>query len=250
MSITTEQQVVWPDPPIPSEYTKEWENFFKTEHAQLTPDIRKGVTLNHCLYDTGLFPLQYKRELRGMMEESRKIQPKTIMEIGCDKCASLYHFCLIPSVVRVIGCEIRGTPFSSTFEKNFPDINFCWAEASRSALTLTRVTDFLVEHSSLIDVLFIDGDKCFYTEDFDTYRPLMNDNGIVFMHDVSEGYPQEVFDKMRERGYRTSYIRDISEYNEFSQSGKEPTTAYEHWLLYWKGTSCGVGVIYLDKDGG
>ncbi len=67
------------------------------------------------------------------------------------------------------------------------------------------------------------------------------------MHDVSEGYPAEVFDKMRNRGYRTEYIRDSTDYHVLKSRNLPPSTPYEHWLEYWKGTSCGVGVIYLDE---
>lgn len=245
MNQTNSVVEAWPDPPIPSGYVKQWEEFFRKKH-------HTDTEFNDTLFDMDLFPLQYRRELGRMLQVARTIQPKTVMEIGCDKCASLYHFCLIPSVERVIGCEIRGTPFSGIFEKNFPDIDFCWVKESRSTKTLLDVARFFEtthpDHCrGRIDVLFIDGDKCFYMEDFATYLPMMNEKGIVFMHDVSEGYPKEVFEVVGKRGYRTEYIRDTSEYDDFLRAGKEPQTAYEQWLSYWKGGSCGVGVIYLEK---
>lgn len=242
----------WPDDPFPKTMRRDWEDFFQKKH----PDVLKQVNLAHAhdinsvlvsdLFKTDLAPLQYKHELAHMLMRAASISPKTIMEIGCDRCSGFYHWCLLPTVQKIIGCEIRGTPFSDLFEKNFPDIDFCWVEDSRSADTLIKIETFLGNQD--IDVLFIDGDKCFYTEDFETYLPVMSPNGIVFMHDVTEGYPREVFEKMVAKGYRGAIIRDTSAYDEFSMRDGPPTNSYEHWLAYWKGTSCGVGVLYMEGE--
>jgi hypothetical protein len=233
--------VAWPDLPFPTTMRNDWEYFFQRIHPGIVRDGYKSVYPQ--FFENDLAPLQYMDELRQMVSITRAFHPKTIMEIGCDRCSGFYHWCMIPGVKKMIGSEIRGTPFSDLFERNFPDIEFCWIEDSRRQDGLDKVESFLGKDK--LDVLFIDGDKCFYREDFDTYLPVMNPHGLVLMHDVVEGYPKEVFDKLKSEGYRTALIRDTSAYNRFVTFGHPPRTSYEHWLSYWKGTSCGVGVISL-----
>lgn len=233
----------WPDLPFPPEMRSDWEAFFKYTHPNI---IRDGYSHLYREFFTGnLCPLQYRDELAEMMATARKFYPSVVMEIGCDRCSGFYHWCTLPNVNKVIGSEIRGTPFSDLFEKNFPDIDFCWVGDSRKQEELDKIEAFL--DGDRIDILFIDGDKCFYREDFETYLPVMNPNGIVFMHDVVEGYPKEAFDRLG-KTYYTRLIRNSSAYAYFHALGRPPQTAYEEWLNTWKGGSCGVGVIYLSDE--
>lgn len=232
--------VGWPDLPFPPSMRGDWEKFFKDTHPNIVRDGYKPLYPD--FFETDLAPLQYKHELAEMVSIAHKQMPLTIMEIGCDRCSGFYHWCMIPNVCKVIGSEIRGTPYSDLFEKNFPAIDFCWIGDSRKQEDLNKIEAFL--EGDTIDILFIDGDKCFYREDFDTYLPVMNPKGLVFLHDIVDGYPKEVFEELQKE-YATRTIRNASAYAHFRAEGRAPANTYEEWLNVWKGTSCGVGVVYL-----
>lgn len=212
------------------------------------------------------FPLQRQRELAAMMRVARSINPVVMMEIGADKGGGLYHWCkCLPTVKHVVACEIRGTPYADLFEQafdpdgeGFPDgIEFLWLPRD-SQLSLSLVKPWLARRYGgmndpflKIDCLFIDGDKTAFEQDFDAYLPLMNPKGIMFMHDVQDREPKTAFEKVVNRGYRHDIILDQTESWEAmarERAGVPPASAHEAWLRHWKGKSCGVGVIYLDKE--
>jgi hypothetical protein len=54
--------------------------------------------------------------------------------------------------------------------------------------------DFFVKHDIKIDVLFIDGDHSYegVKLDFNLYSKLLNDKGVIFIHDTDENYGKEL----------------------------------------------------------
>jgi hypothetical protein len=54
--------------------------------------------------------------------------------------------------------------------------------------------DFFVKHDIKIDVLFIDGDHSYegVKLDFELYSKLLNDKGVIFIHDTDESYGREL----------------------------------------------------------
>lgn len=224
------------DADFPPGMVDEWRTFLASGKAP------------HAVFDTNLcFPLQRKGELKLMLETAMSVKPVTVMEIGADKGGGLLHWCYLPTVKQVIACEIRGTPYADEFKRAFPDKRFLWIEDS----SYTKDTRYRVQSwlgLSWIDVLFIDGDKTKMVEDFDTYLPLMNPNGLVFVHDVSDREPMAAFGKLWERGHRTWIIEDRTDTREaLDRQGKgiPPANPHEAWLRHWKGESCTVGVIEL-----
>lgn len=222
--------------------------FFRDVHPKLVP----GDDIYPELFDTDLFfPLQRKTELAEMMREARKIKPRIVMEIGCDKGASIYHWvmCLQPTVNLIIGCEVKGTPYRNLFEDRFRHIDFLWRDrSSYDPATVDSVS--LSLGSEKIDILFIDGDKTTTEKDFNSYLPLMSSNGIVLIHDVCEdGGPSRSFRRIGQR-YRTKVIYDTSDYDNLEplREGENPKNSYDGWLRHWKGKGCGVGVVYLNGD--
>lgn len=215
-----------------------------------------GLDLYDDVFKTDLFyPLQRKAEMRRMIQVARqfnRIGPKVVYEIGIDKGGGLYHWCkCLPSVERVIGCEIRGIPYWEEFEKAFPHIRFTWLPgSSRSELNL----DHLRQATKLdpIDILFIDGDKGGFVEDFDACLPYLSRNAIVFMHDITDNpTPRDAFESICGRGYATEEIIDRSD-SEWAANrqrlGIVSENPYENWLRHWHGRSCGVGVVYLGTE--
>jgi len=203
------------------------------------------------LFDSQLFfPLQRRRELEAMMRRCRQVNPSTVAVIGSDKGSDLFHFvkCL-PTVRRAIACEIRGTPYAAAFQKYFPEVSFLFLPTgSRDPGALSKTRRFLAGHK--IDVLFIDGDKCTFKEDFAAYRPLMASGGLALMHDIC--CPPDTascFDAFTEaaKTHLTEKIVDMTEYDEDREAVKrgEPVrNSYGHWVRYWSNyPTCGVGVI-------
>lgn len=248
------------DAPFPDTMMPDIERFFAECHV--TQFGHRKWCHTHAIDDVfkfnGFFPLQRKRELTWMMQKvAEMLVPTrqddtakllTYMEIGADKAGGLYHWCQFPNVNRVIACEVRGTPYSREFERAFPDVDFLWLpRSSYDQQTLEMVDHYLMEQRTPIDVLFIDGDKSHFLTDFELYSPLVNNDGVIFVHDVRDPGPREAFETIKEMGYTTDVFVDESEAHEVMQrhlSGYEPRDAYEQWLLHWKGSSCGVGVIY------
>lgn len=237
------------DDPIPDWLVPSWDSFIKKESVPL------DLVFNE-LFDTDLFPLQRKRELRKMMRLIRSLPtpPSTIMEIGLDKCGTLYHWLkAFPSVERVIGVEIRGTPQAELFEKAFPRTKFLWVEASSyDPASAAAVQDFLGDHK--LDFLFIDGDKSMFDVDFWLYRPMMSPGGVIAMHDIADnGSPmQDAFLSISKLFMQRGIILDTSEMDEFKRAflngaygpgGSHRITGYIDWLRIWGYTSCGFGYM-------
>lgn len=222
----------------PQNMVAEIEHFLSTESSRANyygPSIFEGVYRSNLF-----FPLQRRLEMARMLEIAERVRPQVIMEIGCDKGGSLYHWSkLRPQLM--IACEIRGIPYQSAFAKAFPNVQFAWMErSSRPAPNLKMK----------INVLFIDGDKSAMLEDFDAYLPLMHSKGVVFLHDIQDGGPRRAFELIKGRGYRTEMIIDITESTEAlarAEAGVPPANPHEAWLRHWRGRSCGVGVVYLEK---
>lgn len=216
-----------------------------------------------------MFPLQRPAELARMIQIARTISPGTIMEIGSDKAGGLYHWCKsILGIKRVIGCEIRGTPYFQLFQEAFPAIEFFWLPMSSYETGAIHATQKFMnnigrrrtlkksekaECKGVIDILFIDGDKSHFDTDFDRYLPLMNPDGIVFMHDITDPAPGEAYEKIINRGYQHEEIIDRSDWEaaeKRERAGIPSSCEHESWMRHWKGKSCGVGVIYLSGKTG
>lgn len=243
-----------PDAPFPTEMMSDIRNFFEKVH----PTLKSGQDVyKEVLERPYFFPLQRRYELAAMMWKARSIKPTTVVEIGADKGGSLYHWCMcLPTVENVIAVEIRGTPYKDEFEKAFGvkdriypteiEKDFLWVEdSSYNKKTLDRIKEFLGE--TKIDCLFIDGDKTHFVTDFDSYRPFMARNGIIFMHDITDHDPKRAYEEIIARGgYDHQEIIDRRDTHEAIERaiGKVPSaSAHESWLRYWQGRSCGLGVL-------
>lgn len=228
------------DDPFPDGMVAEIEAFLAADTAPCGHDLYDAVFATNTM-----FPLQRKAEMRRMMSLAQQCAPRVVMEIGTDKAGGLYHWCkCLPSVERVIACEIRGVPYAEAFEAAFPDIDFLWlSQSSYEPETVEYVYRWLGNDS--IDRLFLDGDKSHFLKDFDAYLPvMMNDGGIIFLHDITDPTPGDAFQVLRERGFKTYTIIETGEWKDVERRGG-PKTAHEHWLMTWTGRSCGVGVIFV-----
>jgi predicted O-methyltransferase YrrM len=241
------------DAPFPAGMVQEIDRFMREDKSP------RGLDLYPDLFTSPLFfPLQRQAEMAAMTRLVRdhfdKHGPNTFMEIGTDKGGSLYHWCkAFPTLRQVLAFEIRGTPYSGVFQDTFKEIKFWWGCASHSIAEVAGqggVIQFLNFKPS-IDVLFIDGDKGRMEEDFDTFRPLMSEGGVVMMHDVTDDGPKQAFERVTSRGYKTHLIHDVTDYKmsaERQKSGWPALNPHDGWLRHWRGRSCGVGVIFIPES--
>lgn len=232
------------DLPFPDGMVQDIASFLAEDHKR-----EPGLDLYPEVFATNLmFPLQRQGELKRMIQLARTINPKVVMEIGTDKGGGFYHWCkCLPTVEAAIACEVRGTPFWREFNNAFTRLEFLWLDgvSSYDGDTVDRVGRWLGRQT--IDVLFIDGDKSYFDRDFDSYRPFLSKTAIVFMHDVQDQGPmRNAWIRCRWQGDWFTELLDLSDTVTAMQrekQGIEAANPHEHWLRYWKGTSCGVGVI-------
>lgn len=232
--------------PWPSGMMEEIESILSRHHEW--PD---GLDSYDAVFDSGrFFPLQRRRELEAMMRVCRSIKPRTVMIIGADKGGDVFHFvkCLT-TVQKVIACEIRGTPYAPLFSYYFPKVDFLFLPCgSNERQCLSEVEKM----SEPIDILFIDGDKSAFKQDFEAYRKFMAPGGIVLMHDIclspANGGCRVAFEQIS-RDYRTDKIIDMSEHDEDrekQQRGEPVKNSYGEWIRRWSSVqTAGCGVIYL-----
>lgn len=263
-----------------------WGEFLFAARSGDEGDLTQERTLDDLFAHPLLFPLQRRREMDRMHWIARRQDhaslasrqdgrpPETVMEIGADKGGSLWAWLTaVPGIKRMIACEVRGTPYRDHFERAFPSVRFLWLEgSSHESETARRVANWLTEISliegrkTLIDRLFIDGDKSGMALDFARYVPLCEPDGIVFFHDVNDEpwagpCPAKDFERCCRRSvpgtrgvdgvhaYRNEVILDQSESRVArlrAGEGLAPANPHEGWLRHWNGRSCGVGVIWLD----
>lgn len=182
------------DAPLPEGLTKAWEEFLASESSR-TP----GMDLYPEVFEHPLlFPLQRMGEAAAMIQIAREYSPKVVMDVGSDKGGGLYHWikCL-PSVQRVIACEVRGTPYNVALQRAFPSIDFLWLPfSSYKASTVDEVKWFLDDPPATIDVLFLDGDKARFDQDFWLYARFMTPRSVVFFHDVADPSPRQAFESV------------------------------------------------------
>lgn len=241
--------------PFPDGMLDDIDKFFALESTR-----KPGLDIYPSVFETALFfPLQRQRELEAMIQEARRVDPRVIMEIGADKGGGVYHWCKCLSPEIIIASEIRGTPYASRFETHFPRIQFYWMRGSRDREGFGDLKKWLHQRMEFIDVLFIDGDKDGFMEDFITYRPFMNPRGVVFLHDINIlGFGHttamhQAFLDLQSKGYQTREIIDVSDTHrslQLEKLGHPPANPHEGWLRHWRGKSCGVGVIYMPEHPG
>lgn len=230
------------DAPLPTSLVEDWTAVLAT-HRHTTLGKSCDKVFDHPV----LFPLQRRRELEAMLALMQSAQ--VIMEIGADKGGGVYHWLAATLARHVLAIEIRGVPYAPLFVEAFPDRQIdCAATSSYAPEGVAWTRERL--GGALIDVLFLDGDKAAYDQDFALYAPLVRPGGLVLMHDVNPTPPtpiRAVFDALGQ-AYRTEEIRDVSEGQEALDRlarGEPATTAHEQWLRYWNVTSCGVGVVHV-----
>lgn len=231
------------DAPFPEGLAEDMERVIREDREP------RGLDSYVAIFEAPLvFPLQRRRELEWMIREARIAESRVVVEIGADKGGGCYHWLKSLEPTHFCGIEIRGVPHAAALAQAFGATEQLWLGASSfSPATIGEVRRWL--DGRQIDVLFIDGDKSRFLEDFAAYLPQVRQGGLVLMHDVQDRSPGEAFQKARQhpRVSRSQAFIDTSEAREAIErehGGAPPANPHEGWLRHWRGTSCGVGALW------
>jgi len=137
-------------------------------------------------YET-LAPLQLRSELAAITEYLDGLSPETVVEIGTHHGGTLYTWGRhLDSVETLVSVDVPGGTTPPMFLREaLPETRVEFvrgnSHARETRLELERVLD-----GEAIDVLFVDGDHTLdgVRSDWETYRQLVGEDGVVLFHDI------------------------------------------------------------------
>jgi predicted O-methyltransferase YrrM len=185
-----------------------------------------------------IMPLQIQEEILSLLELLARYRPKTLMEIGTARGATLYLFSKIASPEAImITIDLPGGPFSGgypawkiplykSFAKGNQRIYLIRAD-SHEPETLEYIKKIL--NNEMLDFLFIDGDHTYkgVKKDFQMYSPLVRNGGLIAFHDIVPGPPENVWGVPK-------FWKEIKQSLINAEIVKD-----------WNQKGCGIGVLYV-----
>ena len=161
------------------------------------PDQMLAETVKYC--DGFLYPFQVPEEFVRLLEDVRKLNPQTVVEIGTHRGGTLYLWARLarPDAI-LVSIDLPGGKFGGGYSPFRAPIYRRFAQ-ERQKLHLVRANSHaestLVEAKRLlagqpIDLLFIDGDHTYegVKKDWEMYSPLVRSGGLIAFHDVAGNY--------------------------------------------------------------
>jgi len=163
------------------------------------PEEMLAETVKYC--DAFLHPFQVPEELVRLMEDVRRLNPQTVLEIGTHRGGTLYLWARLarPDAILVSidlpGGKFGGgySPFRAPIYRRFAQdhqkLHLVRANSHRES-TLEETKRLLSGRQ--IDLLFIDGDHTFegVKKDWEMYSPLVRSGGLIVFHDVAGNYEE------------------------------------------------------------
>lgn len=130
---------------------------------------------------------QIKREWIPFICFLKKIQPKTILEIGTYAGGSTYTFCRVADMVISIDCNNQLKPKRIKLIASNTHFIFI-GKASDDPKALHKVKKKLKAYNKSVDLLFIDGDHTYKgaKKDFHRFSPLVRPGGHIVLHDINK----------------------------------------------------------------
>lgn len=207
--------------------------------------------------------LQLREELRGLAEIVADNEPEVVMEIGTAQGGTLYTWSrYLDSPELYISIDIPGRSFHKNFypyrQKYFDsfDLNtetaFVW-QNSHLDETFNSVSEEIIERNMDVDFLFIDGDHSYegVKQDFEKYKELVSDNGIIALHDIvyHPDDPEVVEQRREDSDAKEQHLRwnkghqdcEVHEYWKEIRDNFETEELISHPDQSWGG----IGVVYL-----
>lgn len=129
--------------------------------------------------------LQKPQELASLATRVRALEPKVIVEIGCDAGGTLWLWRNLCPEADTIGIDLPNGMFASGHPLDAGGAEVIIGD-SHTEPTMSRLL-WQLNHKP-IDFLFIDGDHTFegVMLDFIQYGPLVRKGGLIAFHDVLE----------------------------------------------------------------
>jgi predicted O-methyltransferase YrrM len=157
-----------------------------------------------------------KSEFAELANKVARIDPKTVLEIGTARGGSLFLWTQYLSSLERI-CSIDLGSHIDNFEERtrlfdkFADIEMNFVIADSHLSNTREVTERKLDQT--VDFLFIDGDHSYegVKSDFQMYRDLVSNNGLIAFHDiVNEEWPGvgRFWREIKPRFETTEIIRD------------------------------------------
>ncbi|MEO5953768.1 MAG: class I SAM-dependent methyltransferase [Chloroflexia bacterium] len=151
-------------------------------------------------YAEGFFaPIQVEEELVRLVDDVRKVAPKTVLEIGTSMGGTLYLWSrLSANDANIISVDLPHgkfgggysplrTPLYRSFRRAAQTLHLLRADSHQPA-TFQQVKALL--NNKPVDFLFIDGDHTYegVKQDWVTYSKLVRPGGLVAFHDIALNY--------------------------------------------------------------
>jgi predicted O-methyltransferase YrrM len=161
------------------------------------PDQMLLETVKYC--DGFLHAFQVPEELVRLLEDVKKLNPQTVLEIGTHRGGTLYLWARLaqPDAI-LVSIDLPGgrfgggySPFRAPIYRRFAQerqkLHLMRADSHRAS-TLEETRRLLSGRQ--IDLLFIDGDHSYegVKKDWEMYSPLVRSGGLIVFHDVAGNY--------------------------------------------------------------
>jgi predicted O-methyltransferase YrrM len=152
------------------------------------------------LYRGGfLQPIQIEEELAHLLEDVRKLNPSTVLEIGTSMGGTLYLWTrLAKHDATIVSLDLPGGKFGGgysflripvyrRFARPGQRLHLIRANSHQDATLMQVKSRFGLRQ---VDLLFIDGDHTYegVKRDWEMYSPLVRQGGLVVFHDVAGNY--------------------------------------------------------------
>ena len=161
------------------------------------PEEMLAETVKYC--DGFLYAFQVPEELVRLLEDVKRLNPQTVLEIGTHRGGTLYLWARLarPDAI-LVSIDLPGGKFGGGYSPFRTPIYRRFAQAhqklhlmranSHAESTLEETKRLLSGHP--IDLLFIDGDHTYegVKKDWEMYSQLVRSGGLVVFHDVAGNY--------------------------------------------------------------
>lgn len=185
-------------------------------------------------------PWQIRSEILSLLDLLALNPPRVLLEIGTAQGGSLFLFTRVAAPeALIVSVDLPGgrfgggyaayrEPLYRSFAREKQRVHVLRAD-SHSDSTLEEVRRLL--GGRRIDFLMIDGDHSYdgVKQDFDTYRPLVADDGVIAFHDIVPPNPHG-------QG-------DPGEVPRFWQELRDANPGIAEFVADWDWGSCGIGVV-------
>ena len=162
----------------------------RKKREQLVTEFRQLTSVEACIDFTKrhmeIGSCQIPNEISPAIDLIAETKPKVMCEIGTLDCGtSLLFSRFLPTLDMLICMDlyVKNKPMLRLLSKSSLHLEF--VEASSYSKSAVDATERLL-NGKLIDVLLIDGDHRYegVSQDFECYRPLVRDGGLILFHDI------------------------------------------------------------------